>query len=147
MLRRRRKKIKTSIRTSISKKELKCITCPRIVEVDDDIVEVRCWYCATIACPGPELHKKVVENKTYRPRGWQKMKIFVDQEGTVYYVGIEQPELKGTLPITPIKPKKSKAERNAEKDKKEAKLAAKFAKKKEKQNGYKKGKREQGGGQ
>ena len=34
------------------------------------------------------------------------MNEFVDKDGTVYHKGKEMPELKGTRPITVIKPKK-----------------------------------------
>ena len=52
-----------------------------------------------------------VENKpkrvrTGRPSGWHFMNEFVDKDGTVYHKGKEMPELKGTRPITVIKPKK-----------------------------------------
>jgi len=40
-----------------------------------------------------------------RPRGWKFMKEFVDQDGTVYHKGVDQPKLKGTLPPTPKKEK------------------------------------------
>lgn len=33
-----------------------------------------------------------------KPRGWHFMKEFVDKSGNVYYKGVEQPELKNTLP-------------------------------------------------
>ena len=45
--------------------------------------------------------------KTKRPlgfhRGWRFMKVFVHENGTVYHKGVEQPDLKGTLPVTPKK--------------------------------------------
>ena len=49
---------------------------------------------------------KPVKVKTGRPSGWHFMKVFVDKEGTVFHKGKEQPDLKGTLPPTKIKPKK-----------------------------------------
>jgi hypothetical protein len=39
-------------------------------------------------------------NKSDKPRGWKFMKQYVHKDGTVYFKGIEQPELKGTLPVT-----------------------------------------------
>lgn len=36
-------------------------------------------------------------------RGWKFMKVFVHENGTVYHKGVEQPDLKGTLPATPRK--------------------------------------------
>lgn len=36
------------------------------------------------------------------PRGWRFKALFVHADGTVYHKGIEQPDLKGTLPATEI---------------------------------------------
>jgi hypothetical protein len=44
--------------------------------------------------------------KTGRPSGWHFMNEFVDKDGNVFHKGKEQPDLKGTLPPTKIKPKK-----------------------------------------
>jgi hypothetical protein len=54
------------------------------------------------------------------PKGWRFMKQFVHENGTVYLRGEEQPNLKGTLPATPLaikepKVKKSKAQKAQEK--------------------------------
>ena len=42
------------------------------------------------------------------------MNEFVDKDGTVYHKGKENPELKGTRPITVIKPKKKTKRRTQE---------------------------------
>ena len=42
------------------------------------------------------------------------MNEFVDKDGTVYHKGKEMPELKGTLPITVVKPKKKAKRRSQE---------------------------------
>ena len=52
--------------------------------------------------------------KTGRPSGWHFMNEFVDKDGTVYHKGKEMPELKGTRPITVIKPKKKTKRRTQE---------------------------------
>ena len=52
--------------------------------------------------------------KTGRPSGWHFMNEFVDKDGTVYHKGKEQPKLKGTRPITVIKPKKKTKRRSQE---------------------------------
>ena len=52
--------------------------------------------------------------KTGRPSGWHFMNVFVDKDGTVYHKGKEQPDLKGTLPPTKIKPKKRMKRRTKE---------------------------------
>ena len=63
--------------------------------------------------------------KTGRPSGWHFMNEFVDQDGNVFHKGKEQPNLKGTLSPTKIKPKK-KAKRTT----KEEILLARHEKKK-----------------
>jgi len=61
----------------------------------------------------PEQHKPK-RVKTGRPSGWHFMNVFVDKDGTVYHKGKEQPDLKGTLPPTKIKPKKRMKRRTKE---------------------------------
>ena len=49
----------------------------------------------------PVVEKKRGElPKVKRPRGWQFMAVFVDLEKNVFHKGVEQPGLKGTLPVT-----------------------------------------------
>ena len=52
--------------------------------------------------------------KTGRPSGWHFMNEFVDKDGTVYHRGKEMSELKGTLPVTVVKPKKKPKRRTKE---------------------------------
>jgi hypothetical protein len=49
--------------------------------------------------PAKKPAKKSVEGK---PRGWHLMAEFVDSEGNVFHKGVEQPQLKGTIPPTKI---------------------------------------------
>ena len=58
--------------------------------------------------------KKSKRVKTGRPSGWHFMNEFVDKDGTVYHRGKEMPELKGTLPVTVVKPKKKPKRRTQE---------------------------------
>ena len=58
--------------------------------------------------------KKSVRVKTGRPAGWHWMAEFVDKDGTVYHRGKEQPKLRGTRPITVVKPKKKTKRRSQE---------------------------------
>ena len=51
---------------------------------------------------------KSVKPKTGRPAGWHFMNEFVDKDGNVFHKGKEQPNLKGTLPPTKVKPRKKK---------------------------------------
>ena len=64
---------------------------------------------------------------TGRPAGWHFMKEFVDKDGNVFHKGKEQPDLKGTLQPTKIKPKKKPTKRRS----KEESLLARHKKKKE----------------
>jgi len=66
---------------------------------------------------------------TGKPRGWRWMNEFVDKEGNVYHKGLEQPELKGSRPITDVDAIKAKQKANKEKrllaeEKKLLKIAA-----------------------
>ena len=75
--------------------------------------------------------------KTGRPSGWHFMNEFVDKDGTVYHKGKEQPKLKGTRPITVVKPKKKTKRRSQEEillareAKKKAELKKEFQKQKD----------------
>ena len=87
-------------------KSLRCDTCNRIVEkVDVKAVKVKCWKCVSKMVKGPEIKSSV---KSDKPRGWKFMKEYVHTDGTVYHKGIEQPELKGTLPVSSIELKEEK---------------------------------------
>ena len=55
----------------------------------------------------PEQNKPKRE-PTGRPAGWHWMSEFVDKDGNVFHKGKEQPELKGTLEPTKVKPRKKK---------------------------------------
>ena len=60
------------------------------------------------------------ENKTKqykptgRPAGWHFMNEFVDKDGNVFHKGKEQPNLKGTLPSTKVKPPKKRKKLTAD---------------------------------
>ena len=45
---------------------------------------------------------------TGRPPGWHFMNEYVDKDGNVFHKGKEQPDLKGTLEPTKVKPRKKK---------------------------------------
>ena len=51
---------------------------------------------------------------TGRPAGWHFMNEYVDKDGNVFHKGKEQPNLKGTLPPTKVKPKKKAKRRSKE---------------------------------
>jgi len=51
---------------------------------------------------------------TGRPAGWHFMNEFVDKDGNVFHKGKEQPELKGTLKPTKVKPPKKRKKLTAD---------------------------------
>jgi hypothetical protein len=69
-------------------------------EVGERTTAVLCWKCTMSLCAPPEVGSGY--KSSGKPRGWQFMKEFVDEQGNVYHKGIEQPSLKGTLPTTTI---------------------------------------------
>ena len=119
-----------------SYKSLPCKTCGRIVEnVGEEAVKVTCSSCVFGLVGFPEEPKSAYK-PTGRPAGWHWMKEFVDKDGTVFHKGKEQPELKGTLKPTKVKPPKKKTKRRTKEQilidrHKEKKMALKKAVKKQ----------------
>lgn len=88
-------------------------------QVSKDADAILCYKCAMSLTDPPEYHSGY-KTKGY-PRGWQFMKEFVHTDGTVYFKGIEQPDLKNTLPVSdfsdkPQKVKLTKREKEELKD-------------------------------
>ena len=89
------------------------------VETSEDAVAVTCSMCVHKICIShmsleemmPSLRKKVT---TGRPPGWHFMNEFVDKDGNVFHKGKEQPELKGTLKPTKVKPPKKRKKLTAD---------------------------------
>ena len=83
------------------------------VKVDENTAAITCSLCTQRRCLSrmsleemvPSLRKKV---STGRPPGWHFMNEFVDKDGNVFHKGKEQPELKGTLEPTKVKPLKKR---------------------------------------
>ena len=86
-------------------------------KVDEDAVAVTCSNCVQRKClatmPMDKFFKSV-KPKTGRPAGWHWMAEFVDKDGNVFHKGKEQPDLKGTLPPTKVKPRKKKKKLTAD---------------------------------
>jgi len=93
-------------------KLLDCHKCGRWVEVDTEANKVTCAYCVQLAVGFPDDEPKKVSSG--RPAGWHFMNEFVDKDGTVFHKGVEQPDLKGTLKPTKVKPKKKAKRRSQE---------------------------------
>lgn len=104
--------------------------CNNFSLVGDNTTAVLCSKCVQQHVEPPM--QRGTANTSGRPRGWKFMKEFVAEDGTVFFKGIEQPSLKGTLPVTKIEPKEpkkkmskqEKAVRSAELGKEIAKLKA-----------------------
>jgi len=115
-----------------SQRYLQCKGCYDYQKVDDVAVSITCGRCTIIRTLKhtpledmiPSLRKK---QSTGRPPGWHFMKEFVDKDGTVFHKGKEQPELKGTLKPTKVKPRKKKKKLTA--DEKLFKRAKEYKKK------------------
>ena len=93
-------------------RSLECSRCGRWVDnVSEEAKSVVCSYCVLRAIP-------IEETKSYqptgRPAGWHFMKEFVDKDGNVFHKGKEQPELKGTLKPTKVKPPKKRKKLSAD---------------------------------
>lgn len=97
-------------------KTLDCKLCGALVHnVGSKAGAVVCWQCVAEQTEPPPAY---VKKSIGYPRGWRFKAVFVHQDGTVYHRGVEQSDLKGTLPPTPIetKEKKSKVEKQRERE-------------------------------
>jgi len=87
------------------------------VSVDENTAAITCSSCVikkTLALkPMDEFFGKQ-RVSTGRPAGWHFMNEFVDKDGNVFHKGKEQPDLKGTLPPTKVKPRKKKKKLTAD---------------------------------
>ena len=91
---------------------MECKICQsEYVQADEDTTAVTCPSCVlnrTLALkPIDEFFAKK-HKSTGRPPGWHFMNEFVDKKGNVFHKGKEQPELKGTLKPTKVKPPKKR---------------------------------------
>ena len=99
---------------------MQCKVCQsEYVQTGDDAVAVTCSRCVTrITISQMSLEEMMpslrVKKKTGRPPGWHFMNEFVDKKGNVFHKGKEQPELKGTLKPTKVKPRKKKKKLTAD---------------------------------
>jgi len=74
--------------------------CNNWSKVGLNTTSVLCHNCSVRLAGDPEVGAGY--KSSGKPRGWQFMKEFVDEQGNVYHKGVEQPTLKGTLPPTQI---------------------------------------------
>ena len=80
--------------------------CSEWSKVSEKADAVLCWKCTHALCTPPEIGNGY--KSSGKPRGWQFMKEYVDEQGNVFHKGIEQPQLKGTLPVTQIEKENKK---------------------------------------
>ena len=100
-------------------KYMQCKSCYDYSPVDDKIAAFTCSKCTMIRTlkqtPLEEMIPSLKKKKTSgRPAGWHFMNEFVDKDGNVFHKGKEQPELKGTLKPTKVKPRKKKKKLTAD---------------------------------
>jgi len=98
---------------------LQCKSCYNYMPVEDNIVSFTCAKCTMLRVlkrtPLEEMVPSLKKKKTSgRPPGWHFMNEYVDKKGNVFHKGKEQPELKGTLPPTKVKPRKKKKKLSAD---------------------------------
>ena len=90
---------------------LQCKFCCEYQKVDNVDGYITCSSCVLkmdlIKYPETAITKQQ-KPKTGRPAGWHWMNEYVDKNGNVFHKGKEQPELKGTLKPTKVKPRKKK---------------------------------------
>lgn len=80
--------------------------CNNYVKVAETTIAAVCYLCVNKIVEPPV--QKSIQEKSDKPKGWKFMKVYVHKDGTVYFKGVEQPSLKGTLPVTVIQPKEDK---------------------------------------
>ena len=100
-------------------KHMQCKSCYDYRPVDDTTVSFTCDKCTMVRVlkrtPLEEMVPSLKKKQTNgRPAGWHFMNEFVDKDGSVFYKGKEQPELKGTLKPTKVKPRKKKKKLTAD---------------------------------
>ena len=94
---------------------MQCKHCYDYRPVSEDTSAVTCSSCTTIIQLNqfPDtLPKSHMKKSTGRPAGWHFMNEFVDKDGTVFHKGKEQPDLKGTLKPTKVKPPKKRKKKD-----------------------------------
>ena len=96
---------------------LQCKSCYEYQKVEEHTKTITCSKCTLVNTlklkPMTEFFKSV-KPKTGRPAGWHFMNEFVDKDGNVFHKGKEQPDLKGTLPPTKVKPPKKRKKLTAD---------------------------------
>ena len=89
---------------------LQCKYCYDYKKVEPEVGAITCGNCVVKIdlIKFPETAIKTQKKKTGRPAGWHFMNEYGDKDGNVFHKGKEQPDLKGTLEPTKVKPRKKK---------------------------------------
>ena len=96
-------------------KYMQCKHCYDYRPVSEDTISVTCNSCVTkiqLNKYPNTLPKSHMKKSTGRPPGWHFMNEFVDKDGNVFHKGVEQSDLKGTLPPTKVKPPKKRKKKS-----------------------------------
>jgi len=96
---------------------MQCKHCYEYVKVDEGTAAITCSSCVNkidLIKFKNTIPKSWERKSTGRPPGWHWMSEFVDKDGSVFHKGKEQPELKGTLKPTKVKPRKKKKKLTAD---------------------------------
>ena len=101
------------------KRFMQCKVCQsEYIQTGEDSVAVTCHMCVARVglkhTPLEDMIPSLKKKTTGRPPGWHFMSEFVDKKGNVFHKGKEQPELKGTLKPTKVKPIKKKKKLTAD---------------------------------
>ena len=98
-------------------KWLQCKFCCEYQKVDDPVGYITCSHCV-IKIDMIEYPETIQKQKksSGRPPGWHFMNEYVDKDGNVFYKGVEQPDLKGTLKPTEVKPRNINEKENGRKN-------------------------------
>ena len=83
-------------------KYMECKSCGQFEVVGEEATAVTCHECVSEMMPELVINRR---QRSDKPRGWQWMSTYVNKDGTVYFRGEEQPELRGTLEPTTIESK------------------------------------------
>jgi len=92
---------------------MECKSCGQMAKASEESTSITCSQCVMEMWEPVETNYK----KSDRPRGWTLMGEFVDKDGNVYHSGIEQPELKDTLPITVVEKRSKPTKRMTKREK------------------------------
>ena len=138
MAKRKTKQTETKRYRAAEMHTLACKVCGALSERNANVTAYTCWECVMESWgPAPTTKKS-----TGFVRGWKFMNVFVHENGTVYHKGVEQPDLKGTLPPTPKKETKKDTRSKIQKAREQQELLNEYNKlkkeiKKEKRVTYK----------